>query len=81
MLAVVLLAWIIILIQHFRGRIPEGGLVLLVGFGIASFALGWLVFGRHTVLLVGDGLLTIPSWFGGINIPLATKPRPLHNAA
>ena len=71
MLGIVLMVWLFILILQVRGTAPDGSLILLFGFGIASVALGWLFFGRHTAIIVGAGFLTIPSWFGSVRIPVA----------
>ena len=71
MLAVVVLAWLFILILYVRGLVPDDSLVPVIGFGIACVALGWLFFGHHTVMTVGDGHLTVPSWFGCVRIPVA----------
>ena len=71
MLAIVVIAWLFILIDYVRGLTPDDGLIPVIGFGIGCVALGWLFFGHHTVMTVGDGHLTVPSWFGSVRIPVA----------
>ena len=74
-LAIVVLAWSYVLILTARGHVLEDSPILLIGLGTASVALGWLYFGHHTAMIVGDGHLTVPSWFGSITIPVAVIQR------
>lgn len=71
MLACMVIVWLFVLSLHVRGAAPESSRILLYGIGIACAATGWLYFGRHTVISIGEGHLTIPSWFGSVRIPVA----------
>ena len=70
MLAFVVCVWLSLFIVHVRGVGFEGSPQLLIGLGMACLCLGWLFLGQHIVLTVGDGFLTVPSWFGSTKIPV-----------
>ena len=74
LLVVVACLWLMLgLVAKFDTRSElslESEVFMHTGFAIACLCMTWLAVVRHTVMTVGGGYLAVPSWFGGLKVPV-----------